>query len=180
MTVSYSQNCQKDSFSTFGKLLFRWSGSVYKILYKEGIIFFLIFITISLITIYALDENQKLVFINVVQYFKRGTNVLPLTFVMGNFVSFVVSDRWKNILATIPWPDRYYLVLSCWLISTKLSALPWMNLFTLLHLFLYLTLRLMLMLALFMSSIVALMIPFKWHHISNSKSSTSAWMASLH
>lgn len=107
MTVSYSQKCMNNNLLTFGKLLFKWRGSVYKIIYKETAIFIIIFLGLSLVY-YFLDEEQKQVFINVVNFCKQGTKMLPLSFVMGNFVSLVVSDRWNKILKSIPYPDRYY------------------------------------------------------------------------
>lgn len=42
----------------------------------------------------------------VVLYCERTLELIPLAFVLGFYVTFVVT-RWWNQFMTIPWPDRY-------------------------------------------------------------------------
>lgn len=49
MTVSYTLKVANARFGGFSKLLFRWKGSIYKLLYKEFIVFVLLYGTLSVI-----------------------------------------------------------------------------------------------------------------------------------
>ena len=41
----------------------------------------------------------------VVKYFDAFLNLIPLSFVLGFYVSYVASRWWQQFLA-IPWPDK--------------------------------------------------------------------------
>ena len=41
----------------------------------------------------------------VVKYFDAFLNLVPLSFVLGFYVSYVASRWWQQFLA-IPWPDK--------------------------------------------------------------------------
>ncbi len=41
----------------------------------------------------------------VVKYFDAFINLIPLSFVLGFYVSYVASRWWQQFLA-IPWPDK--------------------------------------------------------------------------
>ena len=45
-------------------------------------------------------------FEKVVKYFDAFLNLIPLSFVLGFYVSYVASRWWQQFLA-IPWPDKY-------------------------------------------------------------------------
>lgn len=49
MTVSYTLEVANARFAGFSKLLFRWKGSIYKLLYKEFIVFCLLYSIISIV-----------------------------------------------------------------------------------------------------------------------------------
>ena len=60
------------------------------------------------ININKIDEeiiNFRL-FESVVKYFDAFLNLIPLSFVLGFYVSYVASRWWQQFLA-IPWPDKY-------------------------------------------------------------------------
>ena len=46
-------------------------------------------------------------FESVVRYFDAFLTLIPLSFVLGFYVSFVASRWWQQFLA-IPWPDKLY------------------------------------------------------------------------
>ena len=46
-------------------------------------------------------------FESVVKYFDAFLTLIPLSFVLGFYVSFVASRWWQQFLA-IPWPDKLY------------------------------------------------------------------------
>lgn len=47
MTISYTLKVANARFGGFSKLLFRWKGSIYKLLYKEFLVFILLYATLS-------------------------------------------------------------------------------------------------------------------------------------
>ena len=48
----------------------------------------------------------------VVKYFDAFLNLIPLSFVLGFYVSYVASRWWQQFLA-IPWPDKLFHSIAC-------------------------------------------------------------------
>ncbi|OQV12139.1 Bestrophin-1 [Hypsibius exemplaris] len=105
MTISYQFNVHTATLGGFARLLFRWSGSVYKLVFKETVIFGLLYATVSIIYRVALDEPQRRTFESVARHIGDNKNLIPLTFVLGFYVQFVVG-RWWDQYNHYPWPDR--------------------------------------------------------------------------
>lgn len=59
MTVTYSLNVANTRLCGFAKLLFRWKGSIYKLLYRELLIFCALYYSLSFLYRYGLDEKNK-------------------------------------------------------------------------------------------------------------------------
>ncbi|RWS04655.1 bestrophin-4-like protein [Dinothrombium tinctorium] len=59
MTVTYSLNVAKARLCGFAKLLGRWRGSIYKLLYREMVIFCALYYSLSFLYRYLLSEAQK-------------------------------------------------------------------------------------------------------------------------
>lgn len=49
MTVTYSSKVANASFFTFHRLLLRWRGSIYKLLYREFMVFVVLYSALSLV-----------------------------------------------------------------------------------------------------------------------------------
>lgn len=49
MTVTYSRRVADARLGTFSHLLLRWKGSIYKLLYRELLIFTVLYCTISIL-----------------------------------------------------------------------------------------------------------------------------------
>lgn len=60
MTVTYSLNVANAKLTGFSKLLIRWKGSIYKLLYREMIIFCTLYYALSLLYRYLLDPDQRM------------------------------------------------------------------------------------------------------------------------
>ncbi|KRZ83874.1 Bestrophin-1 [Trichinella sp. T8] len=104
MTISYTNACSTVSLGNFLRLLFRWKGSVYKIIYKQALIFVVVYYSINLIYWQLLNNEQKIMFEKVAFYFSEANLSLPLTFLMGFFVS-QVANRWISNFKEIVWID---------------------------------------------------------------------------
>ncbi|RWS02338.1 bestrophin-4-like protein [Dinothrombium tinctorium] len=105
MTVTYSLNVSKAKLCGFAKLLGRWRGSIYKLLYREMLIYCGLYYSLSLLYRYGLSEENKTVFEKLVIYCESFTKLIPLSFVLGFYVSIVVG-RWWNQFKAVPWPDK--------------------------------------------------------------------------
>ncbi|CAH2238775.1 jg11653 [Pararge aegeria aegeria] len=89
----------------------RWRGSIYKLVWLDLLVFLLIYYILNLIYRLLLDEDSKRAFEGVVNYCSFHGNVIPLSFVLGFYVS-VVMNRWWNQYTTIPWPDSIAVFVS--------------------------------------------------------------------
>ncbi|KAI4788489.1 hypothetical protein KUCAC02_035823 [Chaenocephalus aceratus] len=111
MTVTYSSKVANASFFSFHRLLLRWRGSIYKLLYREFLLFLLLYSALSVVL--ALSERQKRQFEKLAMYCDKYAEQIPVTFVLGFYVTLVVN-RWWNQFVNLPWPDRLmFLISSC-------------------------------------------------------------------
>ncbi|XP_070494089.1 bestrophin-4 isoform X3 [Chironomus tepperi] len=105
MTVSYTgQVATCRGFGCFLKLLMRWRGSIYKLVWLDLTSFLLVYYTLNLTYRFVLNEEQKKTFEAMVKYCDEHSNLIPLSFVLGFYVSIVMT-RWWNQYTSIPWPD---------------------------------------------------------------------------
>ncbi|KAL0883951.1 hypothetical protein ABMA27_016010 [Loxostege sticticalis] len=112
MTITYTgevATCR--GFGTFLKVLYRWRGSIYKLVWLDLVIFLLSYYLLSLIYRLLLDPDSKRIFEGVVNYCSYHGNVIPLSFVLGFYVT-VVMNRWWGQYTTIPWPDSIAVFVS--------------------------------------------------------------------
>ncbi|KAL3886867.1 hypothetical protein ACJMK2_026828 [Sinanodonta woodiana] len=105
MTIIYQYRVANSSLCGFFKLLAIWKGSVYKLVFKEMLIFSALYTVISLTYRFALNSQQKEVFEKIAKYFNQHTSLIPVSFVLGFYVSLVVNRWWQQFL-NVPWPDR--------------------------------------------------------------------------
>ncbi|XP_067619030.1 bestrophin-2a isoform X5 [Eurosta solidaginis] len=105
MTVTYTAEvatCR--GFGCFLKLLRRWRGSIYKLVWLDLVVFLSVYYILSILYRFVLNEHQKLVFEGVAKYCYSYSELIPLSFVLGFYVSIVMT-RWWNQYTSIPWPD---------------------------------------------------------------------------
>uniref|UniRef100_A0A6B2E7G4 Bestrophin homolog n=1 Tax=Phlebotomus kandelakii TaxID=1109342 RepID=A0A6B2E7G4_9DIPT len=105
MTVTYTgevATCK--GFGCFLKLLLRWRGSIYKLVWLDLVAFLSAYYMLSIIYRLVLTSQQKVIFEALVNYCAAYTNLIPLSFVLGFYVSIVMT-RWWNQYSSIPWPD---------------------------------------------------------------------------
>ncbi|XP_021931171.1 bestrophin-2-like [Zootermopsis nevadensis] len=112
MTVTYTgevATCR--GFGCFLKLLFRWRGSIYKLVWPDLAMFLLLYYTFNFVYRFFLDSDQKKVFEDLVMYCESYSDLIPLSFVLGFYVS-IVMQRWWNQYVSIPWPDTIAVFVS--------------------------------------------------------------------
>ncbi|XP_034486625.1 bestrophin-4 isoform X2 [Drosophila innubila] len=105
MTITYTAEvatCR--GFGCFLKLLLRWRGSIYKLVWLDLLAFLTLYYVLNLIYRFALNPGQKETFEAIVAYCNSYRDLIPLSFVLGFYVSIVMT-RWWNQYTSIPWPD---------------------------------------------------------------------------
>ncbi|XP_077555736.1 uncharacterized protein LOC144170073 isoform X2 [Haemaphysalis longicornis] len=110
MTVSYQYDVASTSSGGFIRLLFKWKGSVWKLVYTELLLLAVAYGFLSLLYRQALTEPQKRVFELLVYYCSTFMEMIPLSFMLGFYVTFTATRWWSQYMA-IPWPDRVMNVL---------------------------------------------------------------------
>ncbi|KAM6415382.1 LOW QUALITY PROTEIN: bestrophin-4 [Rhynochetos jubatus] len=111
MTVSYALKVTNSRFGVFSKLPFRWKGSSYKLLYKEFVIFVVLYAVLGLTYQWLLTKEQKRLYPKVAQYCNRSTDLIPMSFVLGFYITLVVNGWWAQY-TSIPLPDQLMCVMS--------------------------------------------------------------------
>ncbi|XP_004678986.1 PREDICTED: bestrophin-4 [Condylura cristata] len=111
MTVSYTLKVAEARFGGFSGLLLRWRGSIYKLLYKEFLLFVALYALLSITYRLLLTQEQKHVYAQVARYCNRSAELIPLSFVLGFYVTLVVN-RWWAQYTSIPLPDQLMCVIS--------------------------------------------------------------------
>ncbi|MBZ3874798.1 Bestrophin-4 [Sciurus carolinensis] len=111
MTVSYTLKVAEARFGGFSSLLLRWRGSIYKLLYKEFLLFVALYAVLSIAYRLLLTQEQRQVYAQVARYCNRSADLIPLSFVLGFYVTLVVN-RWWSQYTSIPLPDQLMCVIS--------------------------------------------------------------------
>ncbi|XP_033759272.1 bestrophin-2-like [Pecten maximus] len=114
MTIAYQYRVATARLGTFVKLLGVWKGSIYKLMYKEMLIFILLYAAISCSYRMALNKEQRIVFEKLSMFCAQYTDMIPVSFVLGFYVSLIVH-RWWTQFMNVPWPDRTLFMTCCYL-----------------------------------------------------------------
>ncbi|KAL4608246.1 bestrophin-4 [Arapaima gigas] len=111
MTISYTLEVADARFAGFSKLLFRWKGSIYKLLYKEFLVFSFLYGFFSIIYRCLLNSYQQDLFEKTAIYCNQFTELIPMSFVLGFYVT-LAFNRWWGQYTSFPLPDNLMMVVS--------------------------------------------------------------------
>ena len=102
-------------FTTTIRLISKWQGSVAKLIGHTFFTWLFLYSVISLIYRNLLflpgHEVNRQIFVLICVYANRFLNLIPITFLVGFYVSQVVS-RWWDQFMSLPWPDFLALKLA--------------------------------------------------------------------
>lgn len=109
MTVSYTADVANASgFGCFTRILFRWKGSVYKLIFKEMAAYITVYLILNVLYRSVLCtpgyEYQRQLFESLKAYCSIQMSSIPMTFGLGFYVSLIVK-RWWDQYNLLPWPD---------------------------------------------------------------------------
>ncbi|XP_064077405.1 bestrophin-4-like [Macrobrachium nipponense] len=112
MTVTYTHEVAEcRGLGNFWRLLFRWRGSIYKLVWPDLLVYSMCYYTCSIIYRVVLNEEQKKIFEMITLYCNHYSDLIPVSFVLGFYVSIVIQ-RWWAQYETLPWPDSLSLFIS--------------------------------------------------------------------
>ncbi|KAH8371305.1 hypothetical protein KR093_006841 [Drosophila rubida] len=112
MTVTYTSHVATSRYlSNFLRLLIRWRGSIYKLVWMDLLLFLVLYLTLTLSYRYLMNDSVRNVFEGIVAYCSNFSTLIPLSFVLGFFVALVMGRWWAQYKA-IPWPDSIALLVS--------------------------------------------------------------------
>ncbi|XP_035709188.1 mucin-12 isoform X3 [Folsomia candida] len=112
MTVSYTGDVANgSSFGCFWKILGRWRGSVYKLIWRELIAYLFLYFTINAMYRLGMTEDQRRIFERVKVYCSKQIESIPMSFVLGFYVTLIVK-RWWDQYWILPMPDSLALYIS--------------------------------------------------------------------
>ncbi|WKY08705.1 hypothetical protein Q1695_007882 [Nippostrongylus brasiliensis] len=111
MTVSYNLDISSVSVFVFMKLLFRWRGSIWKLIMNELLVWLCGYYVVLAINRCLLPDEARKYFERIAEHFDSLLVYIPLTFMLGFFVTIVV-DRWKNIFMNLGWIENLAFTLS--------------------------------------------------------------------
>ncbi|XP_021239622.1 bestrophin-2-like [Numida meleagris] len=83
MTVTYTSRVATARFGGFSQLLLLWRGSIYKLLYREVLLFLGAYLGLSMAYRFLLSEPQRRLFEKLVLYCDRSAELIPVAFVLG-------------------------------------------------------------------------------------------------
>ncbi|KAK1786262.1 hypothetical protein P4O66_017963 [Electrophorus voltai] len=111
MTVSYTLEVANARFAGFTKLLFRWKGSIYKLLYKEFLVFCFLYSLFSVIYRCILTTDQQELFERAARHCNKFAKLIPMSFVLGFYIT-QAFQRWWGQYTSFPLPDNLMMVVS--------------------------------------------------------------------
>ncbi|XP_028633354.1 bestrophin-1 [Grammomys surdaster] len=111
MTITYTSKVANARLGSFSCLLLYWRGSIYKLLYGEFLVFMFLYYFIRGLYRMVLSNDQQLLFEKLALYCNSYIQLIPISFVLGFYVTLVVS-RWWNQYESLPWPDRLMMQVS--------------------------------------------------------------------
>ena len=127
MTVSYTGDvANASSFGCFSTILLKWRGSIYKLIYKELLAYIMAYFIINLtyrVVLIPKSEcdmtvpdcsrwkSYRELFEALRLYCHENLKTVPLTFMLGFYVSLIVSRWWKQY-NLLPWPDTFAMMVN--------------------------------------------------------------------
>jgi len=83
------------------KALFKWQGSIYQILWLPILIYWALYVSLTLLFDYGLSETGRSAFMALASYCSKYTSSIPVIFLLGFFTSSALN-RWFSTQTSIP------------------------------------------------------------------------------
>eukprot|EP00091_Calanus_sinicus_P025335 TRINITY_DN9614_c0_g1_i1.p1 TRINITY_DN9614_c0_g1~~TRINITY_DN9614_c0_g1_i1.p1 ORF type:complete len:159 (-),score=41.36 TRINITY_DN9614_c0_g1_i1:1-453(-) len=98
MTISYQQQVATSSgLGVFWKLLFKWKGSIYKLVWQNLFVYMVLYYALSITYRFGLNDTGKKKFEQIPLHCQMFAELIPVTFVLGFYVSIIITRWWVSI-----------------------------------------------------------------------------------
>ncbi|KAI2810952.1 chloride channel forming protein [Blomia tropicalis] len=121
MTVSYQYDVASSSTGGFFRLLWRWRGSIWKLLYKELLLFSVVYLSIAFAYDFLMTDYYKRYYERIVIFCSAFVEIIPLSFILGFYVSFTATRWWQQYTA-IPWPDKLMNIIALYVPGNDVTS----------------------------------------------------------
>ncbi|GMS87684.1 hypothetical protein PENTCL1PPCAC_9859, partial [Pristionchus entomophagus] len=114
MTVTYTIEVSNANSIGFLKTLFRWKGSLWKLVWHELLIWSVAYAILSVCYRTAMNEESKIIFERYASLFYKYGDFIPFSFMLGYYVTLVVG-RWQTQFNAIGWVDKSVMLSSSYI-----------------------------------------------------------------
>uniref|UniRef100_A0A914UH19 Angiotensin-converting enzyme n=1 Tax=Plectus sambesii TaxID=2011161 RepID=A0A914UH19_9BILA len=109
------------NLTNFKRLMFRWRGSIWQCVWKDLLIWLILYAMLSCCYRFILSDSDRGHFEDFVHLAANYTSAIPLTFMLGFYVSLVLN-RWWEIFMNIAWPDNIAISIATYVQGNDESA----------------------------------------------------------
>ncbi|XP_046438524.1 bestrophin-3-like isoform X1 [Daphnia pulex] len=121
--ASVKQMCQTCS------LLFRWQGSIYKILWRQVLMYFVTYIALGLLYKLALNEDDQRTFEKIALCCAKYADSIPVVLFLGFFTG-TVMQRWWAVYAAIPGTGKIITLATFYMKRDNAQSSKWLRTLT--------------------------------------------------
>ncbi|GMR48332.1 hypothetical protein PMAYCL1PPCAC_18527 [Pristionchus mayeri] len=114
MTITYSIEVSNANSLGFLKTLFRWKGSLWKLVWHELLIWSIAYAILSVCYRTAMNHESQIIFERWASFFYKYGDFIPFSFMLGYYVTLVVG-RWQTQFNAIGWVDKSVLLASSYI-----------------------------------------------------------------
>ncbi|GMT25069.1 hypothetical protein PFISCL1PPCAC_16366, partial [Pristionchus fissidentatus] len=114
MTVTYTIDVSNIHSTGFLKTIFRWKGSLWKLVWHELIIWCVAYAILSVCYRTAMSEESRIIFEGVASLCYKYGDFIPFSFMLGYYVTLVVG-RWQTQFNAIGWVDKSVMLSSSYI-----------------------------------------------------------------
>ncbi|CAH8669187.1 unnamed protein product [Schistosoma rodhaini] len=111
MTVQYSQLVLTGGPGVFFKLLLKWRGCIFKLIYIDVIVFMALYALITCVYRFALSAEWQRTFEDIIIFTRSFQGLIPVSFILGFYIDNVFTRFWR-LFMTIPWVLKFAISIS--------------------------------------------------------------------
>ncbi|CAH8577602.1 unnamed protein product [Schistosoma turkestanicum] len=106
MTVQYNQLVLTGGPGVFFRLLLKWRGCIFKLIYIDVIVFMALYAFISCVYRFVLSVELQRTFEDVIMFTRSFQGLIPVSFILGFYIDNVFTRFWR-LFMTIPWVLKF-------------------------------------------------------------------------
>ncbi|TKR86980.1 hypothetical protein L596_011469 [Steinernema carpocapsae] len=121
MTVGYMADVSNGSIKSFIKLMFRWKGSLWKKVWRELLLWLMVYGAINITYRFILNGEEQVIFEDICALVFKHHELIPMTFMLGFYVTKIIS-RWSECFVNLAFCDTFGLMIANHIDGTDFKA----------------------------------------------------------